>query len=449
MPRTAQRSAPGLTVEIDRPDRSYFMAGDTLTGFVVLDLTKVTFFHSVRLQLYGRAKTKITKSNGTRCAIYRSRRVLFNIQQTLHIGQVDCGSGEHAWRFAIQIPNHPASGQECGDELAVLSTTPAYLATEGGITQHALPTTFNTTFERKLGFVKAEGYIEYYLRVVVFEKGKPKASMVCTKVLFLRARSTDEPAEDFKTRPTEQNCIVRSIKLHPSHADNPPPTRTTLERVLQPSKRTQHALNFHITHPTIIQLDHPNPLPFAVSVEPTPPPTSTSGPLEIRLTNLRLFLQSTTRVRAPSIFGETHKVLEYELTSKRMDHMIPTHTPLNLTNFLDIHVHRTLCARAPGELFKQRPLFSSFKTYNIAVSYELCWELKLDCAGQVVVVKTGKGEGQACEVLDTSEADREKQDVVEGWAEGRVGRDWEGHIVVTNTALRTVNIVLNGVSALT
>ncbi|KAF2489148.1 hypothetical protein BU16DRAFT_567330 [Lophium mytilinum] len=194
--------------------------------------------------------------------------------------------------------------------------------------------------------------------------------------------STGEPLEDFKTRSTEQNCIIRSSMLHPSHADNPYPTLPSLKRVLHPSKRTQYAFNLHITHLMIIQLYHPKPLLFALYIEPTPTPASTGGPLQIRLTHLRLFLRSTTHIRAPSTFSEPHKVLEYELVSTRLGHMIPAHTLLDLTDLLNIHIARTLCARAPGELFKQRPLVPSFKTYNIAVSYELCWELKLNCAGQ-------------------------------------------------------------------
>ncbi len=120
MPRTGRRNAAGLAIEVDDLQANY-LPGDTLTGRVIyskpLDNAQLWPYTTIRLKLFGRAKTKyiVKTSNGT--SISRGRAVFFEISQNLSQGCERKALLDWAWPFTITIPTTSQPGfAQRGDE---------------------------------------------------------------------------------------------------------------------------------------------------------------------------------------------------------------------------------------------------------------------------------------------------------------------------------------------
>lgn len=201
MPRTPPKSSPHLTIELDHPQPTYF-PGDTITGYVTCDnvpvgiaATHYSLSSSVRLKLFGRAKSKyiVRSTNGT--SIKRGRAVFFEEQQILCKDSTACDNGQHAWPFSVTIPTTSMPGFKTRRNCDTWAADHPFLRTrdaekrEIDVTQHRLPSIMYYKSESAVSGRTVEAFVEY---VLVAESGTTSTT-AATYPLYVRQKSTASP----------------------------------------------------------------------------------------------------------------------------------------------------------------------------------------------------------------------------------------------------------------
>ncbi|KAL9114561.1 MAG: hypothetical protein Q9187_007456, partial [Circinaria calcarea] len=313
MPRTSHRSSSALCIELDKAQPTHF-PGDTLEGYVTCDNTssdRQSQYSAVRLKLFGRAKTKymVKTSDGT--SIERGRAVFFEEQRTLSKGPI-CKDGQHAWPFSITIPKTSTPGFAIrGDEFkpnwGYLSTTDDTSSRQIiDVTQHALPSNMYYFSKSAMSGKTVEAYIEYALTA---ESGKTKACLP----LYIRQRSVQSPITNYKMQSLSSPQVIKTPKLLSEYADRPLTFRQKSRMVFRPSKTPKYAYTVQVEFPTVIQLEHPDPIPLKISLIPDLNPEKTticpdkdiSSLPPVQVLSVEMKLKGDVNIRCPGIFWDS------------------------------------------------------------------------------------------------------------------------------------------------
>lgn len=309
MPRTGRRFPAGLAIEINELQATY-LPGDTVTGRVICSKPPVQDSSrpcSVRIKLYGRAKTKYIVKTSNSTSINRGRAVLFDINITPASEPLPGDQGELIWPFTVTIPTTSQPGLAVrGDEFR---PNGMYLATKDAnknpvdVTLHPLPAVMYHYAKSYASGKTSEAYVEYFL---VADVGNLHATMP----LFLRTRGTDTPVKDFKPRISSTMQLIRTPRLLPEYADGELTFRQKTSRLFRPSHTPRYTYTVKVEYPSIIQLEHPDPLPLKIAVVPNLDPEQTSicpdGDLQslppVKLTQIKLELKMQLDIRCPGTF---------------------------------------------------------------------------------------------------------------------------------------------------
>jgi hypothetical protein len=440
MPRTGRRFPTGVSIRIDDLQATY-LPGETVTGRVVCEKSPVTDPsrpYQVRLRLIGRAKSKyvIRSTNGT--DINRGRASLFDLD--IPLTQDSTSSSHRAWIFALTLPTHPAPGlPQRGDEFRPHGT---YFSTRDAnkkpidVTKHPLPAVMYHFAKSELSGKTSEAYVEYFLQAKI-------ATHEATLPLFLRNRSTDTPIADFDSKSRTVPQSVKTPRLLSEHAETELTFRQKSSRFFKPSKTPKYGFSVKVEYPTVIQLEHPDPLPMRIAVVPDLTPEKTSicpdGDLSslspVSMTSIKLELIMQVDIRCPGTMYDhendtvhtiaipfrggiepvTIPVIPAEAigevmpapdpneawkrqisqtsnvtpvtTTTTTSALTPPAEPLHIGSHLSIYIGSsaiTTLSHPPVSL--KRQLYPSFKTYNIRLSYKLHWRIGLTCAGESMEV---------------------------------------------------------------
>jgi hypothetical protein len=444
MPRTGRRFPAGVSIEIDDLQANY-LPGDTITGRIMCESSPVADParpYQVQLRLLGRAKSKyvIRSTNGT--DINRGRASFFDVNVPL---TPDPTPPSHkAWTFSSVLPTHPAPGMpQRGDEFRPHGS---YLSTRDAqkqpidVTRHPLPAVMYHFAQSELSGKTSEAYVEYFLQAKV-------ATHEATLPLFLRDRSTATPITDFSLKSRTVPQQIKTPRLLAEHADTELTFRQKSSRFFKPSKTPKYSFNVKVEYPTILQLEHPDPLPLHIAVVPDLAPDKTSispdGDLAllpvVSLSWIKLELVMQVDIRCPGTMydHENDKVhtiaipfrggiepvpipaVPAELIESVMpapDHNaayrryiaqqnnkrndIPpishhTSAPLSSTPPAPLHIGAHLAifigssaitTQSHPPVSLKRQLYPTFATYNIRLSYKLHWRMGLSCAGESMEV---------------------------------------------------------------
>ena len=318
MPRTGPRSSAHLAIELDNPHPIYF-PGDTLKGHVVCEeppQQQQAPYSAVRLKLYGRAKTKYTVQSQYGKANYRGRAVFFEETQLLHkepMMREDRGggaaAGAHAWFFSVTIPKTSQPGfatrkdcDEFGAESPFLHTRDAEKK-KIDVTTHPLPSIMYYKSESGMSGKTVEAYIEY---VLLAEAGDINAAYP----LYVRQRSVPCPIQDFEMQTRTFQEVVKTPKLLPEYADAELTFRQRSRMLFRPSKTPRYGFTVKVEYPTVIQLEHPEPIPLKIYLVPDLDEKTTdicsNGDLSslppVQLVNMELKLKGDISVRCPGMW---------------------------------------------------------------------------------------------------------------------------------------------------
>ncbi|KAK8011386.1 hypothetical protein PG990_010351 [Apiospora arundinis] len=344
MPRHAFKGRAG--VDIDITDfQSVYVPGDTVLGHVScsqpffskkpMDASRT----EVRIRLFGRSKTKVVRESQNSTQIYRGRAVLFDQSHIVSQGatpQPGFASRGDDWsreksELASQQPvagSRGDTGADRGHRDGVFLSS-----SQDDVTKHELPSVFYFSSKSGWSGSKFEAYIEYVL----------EASLVCPGAdnvtaqfpLFIRKQSTAKPIKgsDYKFRIREATRLHRTEMLLAENAERKMTFRERQRRFWNPSKTPKYTYVTKVVHPTVIQLEHPDPVPFKFFIVPKLHNELTSicpdGDLSrlppVKFVSIELSLKAKTRIRTPGTFSKYHK--------EEREHEFPIPFRLSLANY--------------------------------------------------------------------------------------------------------------------
>ena len=168
----------------------------------------------------------------------------------------------HSWRFTFTIPTHSQAshtGRMAGD---VFKLKGMYTSNDGAFTHHRIPSTFNLTASRY-----DETFVEYFLLAELGTRERSKFQS--TLPLNVRAQSlqnniTDWRVEDWKPIPE----LIRTPQVLRENEGRELSFREKSRVLFHRSRVPRYGFTVCFSHPTVIQLEHPSPMPFKIYVEP-------------------------------------------------------------------------------------------------------------------------------------------------------------------------------------
>lgn len=101
----------------------------------------------------------------------------------------------------------------------------------------------------------SEAYVEYVLQA---QTGELKAALP----LFLRDIGTPVPITNHNPQMRSTFQLIKTPRLLAEHADKELTFEQKSSRFFRPSKVPRSTYQVKVEHPTIIQLEHPDPIPL-------------------------------------------------------------------------------------------------------------------------------------------------------------------------------------------
>lgn len=380
---TAASNSPGLSFDIENP-RQHYSPGDTISGNILLNTAADVAIGNVSISFWGRAKTKIVQSHGQSSSIHRGRTLFFNTTKVLYQGQYTHKAGSFEWPFEFTVPDQadPASilsGQKWKPKDHFRSTTDT-----GDLDLTLPPTTYR---RRDHAGRRVECFVEYVLEATLAEPAGvhrilgPKVKKSTYPIVF-HPMSTPEPIQNYGLETNTRPTMITTLKLLPEHAGTTLGIRDRARSIFQRQTIPRFSFSLTVQAPTIIQLFHPDPIPFFIDVRPDPSPWNTTieAPFpEIVLRSVKVELRTEIRCRADHFADSnsykipvfSHNTLIHALT------LTEETPPINIGALFDFRVGN---AKLGSKL--EAPLCPNFTSYNIAREYYLNWELEVECAGK-------------------------------------------------------------------
>lgn len=443
MPPTQNEQSWNAKFILDNPYHlASITSGDIITGrFIVIPSHKP--FTQIRITLSGSCKTKVTETtsgNSTTGSTstthyYYGSRTLFEISQIYASPTPLFGTQEYPYNFSIQVPFRPT---EHGEPYPFEE---GYLSTED-MSQHALPSTFYYKG------VNCEGRIEYVLKGEAFkDPSSTKPKYCATLPLRLKQPAVPFPITDFAPKYDIQQVAIKTLRLIPGNEQRKIKTREKLKGFFQPSTLPKYTFTLKVKYPSILQLNHPEPISLLVSLIPDQNPSleqetrsekSEKAKREerppIRIVSLDLSLRCFTCVRGKK-YGEIrqtaskeHKYYfetkqsfvgdQYELqypssssVAPPPPYAVPGSGPsassapmepgtIDLGRLLGLRLTPTHAEGQGKAAVFDNELAPTFGTYNITVSYGIRWKIGVECRGERKVVSNAKWFMDPCLILD-------------------------------------------------
>ncbi|KAK6527788.1 hypothetical protein TWF694_004768 [Orbilia ellipsospora] len=500
MPRTPATTSPLVTVTLSRKNPIY-LPGDTVSGTVFVPPSNYqSGENNVHIKLHARCKVLIIQNHGEGKDYWRGRVVLFNISQYLTDSPtlVATSNGtRQSYPFSLTIPTHTVPGYYKNND--PWKKASKYLDNaEMDISTHPLPGVFY--YHGYSRGNRGQCFVEYILEAslrpdrnpveeVEKRRGGPSrpggkkrddTGGVPTTVvpLVVRVKSTDTPiVYDFSGKSGEgeeggyvnvlrDEVRVRTMRLLPQYAtEQQLGIKMNLKSFFQPSKLPSYLFDLKVVAPQTVQLDHPQPFPFRISVVPKVEGagsknsgnvydgSNAAGLPDVKVLGFVLVLGMHPMMRArrgvmnwDSKSEKYHElVVNGELPAGMVGYVVPreeggkgvyrhpdesntlglTEQYLDLGQLLNLNLTRTHSTRLEGqkaEYKERRQLWPSFKSYNIHLWYEWKYKITLGVSGETQVVEGKK----RVEVIGASEQQQRREDGGEGkWKDLMQGV--EGH----------------------
>lgn len=400
MPPTYKRINKDLAICIEG-NQAEFFPGDTIIGHVVRRSPMVTPRARVKIQLNGRTKSKLRRSNGNSSTEYRGR---FNVIKPNHHGQLiyqgplhvaNEGEGER-WPFAITIPTHVECSWVPGEMETFIP------ADRAAASNHTLP----PSFEACSG--SSEAYVEYWLSAELVSTGDRDHGTSESTLPFILKELTIEPPIIQHSKKYPHASEVISQRLLPEFADAELSTSQSLKKFFATESVPRFHFRTEVDVPTRIQLEHPEPIPLRIRVVPDykrsrwgPHGDAEKIPQKIRLIGGELKVKQLVDIKCGGTFS-THKdsfttkvdlsldrVIRREMRD-RTEILVPCTSewpPLDLGERYNIKIGYQGTPWQAGSLYDRGRLSPGFTTYNIKVWHTLSYEFRLIVAGEEITLK--------------------------------------------------------------
>ncbi|KAK8038258.1 hypothetical protein PG994_015025 [Apiospora phragmitis] len=281
MPLGLQQSI-AASIELDNFQLSY-RPGDVITGNVVRIQLDQPDDVVVTLQFQGRVKTRIavrqSNDNTAPTRHYEGESTLFNIALTLYQGQAVVG--KNVWPFTVTIPDthlppRPAAG----------NTLPP---------SHYLRDEHLARVNQRRNYL----YVKYVMEADVRSLSKKGKSAMAMLPLNIRTPSSPTPIHDFAALAMATEQSIKTLHLLPEYANESLSFRQHMRSVFKRPTVPQYSFAIVAEFPTVIQLEHPTPLPFKIrgivrNGEDETTSAVVEKPPDIHLVSGQVYLRSVT-----------------------------------------------------------------------------------------------------------------------------------------------------------
>ncbi|OQU99833.1 Arrestin or S-antigen, domain-containing protein [Cladophialophora immunda] len=386
---TKAENSPGLSFEFNNT-RQHYSPGDVISGRVILNTAADSAIGKLVVSFWGRAKSRIIQQHGQTVTYHRGRTQLFKKELLLYEGQYTHKPGSFSWPFEFVVPEHAEatsilSGERWKPKDHYRATTD-----ENNLDLTLPPSCYH---RRHMFGRQAECFIEYVLDATLTEPEglhhiRGPQSKVSSYPIVFHPLSTPEPIENYSLTTDQRLFTISTLKLLPEHAGTSLGFRDRARSIFQRDSIPRFSFSLAVQAPGIIQLFHPNHIPFLITATPDLSPenttidTSTSLPTVI-LRSAKIELKTHVRCRAAGTFADSKTYEIPVLPSKALNHpLIMTHgtttaseATLDLGKLCDLHLGN---AKLGSRL--ETPMCPNFTTYNVSRSYQLLWELEIECA---------------------------------------------------------------------
>ncbi|KAI1260054.1 hypothetical protein F5Y18DRAFT_270125 [Xylariaceae sp. FL1019] len=397
--RTPLQQSIAASIEITNAQLSY-RHGDTVTGIVKkTHIEQAPEAVTATIKFICRVRTKVeteskNSDGSTSTSYHHGETTLFEISQTLFQGSARYGA--NVWPFSIIIPTATSS---LSDQIppATLDTLPPSHYSLGE----------NISFAKR-SFV----LVEYVLEATVFGAFPKQPPAVATFPLHVQQRSTEGHITDFGINIVSRYQTVRTLHLDPEIAEKRLTLRQHMKTVFQPSSIPSYSYSMVIEHPSLLQLDHPSPLMFRISVLPHLAPQRPTGipvgkaPV-LTLVAAKLLLGSKrvvdglegnsryVRDRTESSYWQEGTLFDWkEWPNTDQPLIIPDGTNHTGAKGMPLDMGARLQLRLTSrELFMGKqfwpvdiPVQPSFASRHIEQFHQLRWKLVVKCAGKTTKI---------------------------------------------------------------
>lgn len=395
MPRTELTATPALEILLDSAQNTYY-SGDTISGRVARSAPLVSSQARLTVRLNGRTKSKITVHRGNAgTSVYRGRFNLFNSEENkkqledgpLHI---EADAERREWPFTLTVPSQPDPASVMSENDQKFSYLPLG---QRDIASHPLPPVFFTK-----GVFINTGYhcfVEYFVEAELFVEGTKKVDRA-TIPLSVLAQPTTDPASDLELVKRSFLCRISTYRFTQGEASGSLSLGQKTREFFGSAKVPQLVFSLQVEHPTAIQVDNPDPIPFRLLILPEPLQTSEAirdTPQETVLTGMTFEIRARTDMMCASIVhphtaNRTRK-FGFDLKSAIERRATPIVLPegekaetLDVAELLGLRM--TEAAPVGVRPFSRRKgrLYPSFTTYNIKHTHKLRWTVTVSAAGE-------------------------------------------------------------------
>ena len=398
MPRTELTVTPALEILLDDGQSTYY-AGDTISGRVVRIAPLVSSQARLTVRLNGRTKSKMIVSRGQAgTSVYRGRFNLFNSegnQEVLGDGPMHIethGRGQE-WPFTITVPSGPDPASVVFGNKQKFSYLPLG---QRDITSHPLPPVFftkgvfiNTTYHC---------FVEYFLEaeLCVEAAGAAKKPDRATLPISVLAQPTADPTSDAEIVRRSFLCRISTYRFTQPEGSGSLSIGQRTRELFGSSKVPQLVFSLQVEHPTTMQVDDANIIPFRLLILPEPFQTSEAirdTPQKVILTGMTFEIRARTDMMCagtinPHTANQTLKFgfdLKSAIEGRGELIVIPAGEkaePLDVGDLLCLRIaDAARLGRGPFSSRKGR-LYPSFATYNIKHTHKLKWSLTVSAAAE-------------------------------------------------------------------
>lgn len=385
MGRIVRELSRNLAIELDDPPARY-QVGGVILGRVVRRSHVVSTAGRVTIRFLGRSKSIVDNESPNSFSFF----AFDQLEETLHHGPMNLAWD---WPFAIAIPEHANPLSICPGNRRVHT----YISREPeDVAEHPLPATCYCKQTGMGGYF--QGYVEYWLEATLAldDNSVEKA----TFPIHLRTLPVTTLLADSELKEKRIKRIISTARMIPGMENAKPDLKQKAKAYFSSAKAPDYSFWVHVSAPSVIQLEHPTPIPFCIRAVPVSEETSEAirgAPQTITLESLEIEIRSSWEVTfASNSLGSQSSGQLIDLGLKSILDGLKLQGPIvvpqgKYTEDLDIGQQLDLrlsenWVYAFGGKVRAITLPPSFATYNIRNTHAFHWAIHLRVAGEQCTV---------------------------------------------------------------
>lgn len=396
MPQHNPFGTNAFKFDLAQPSGWSYAPGDTIIGHLVRKTPIVTPEATITLSFTGRAKVKITYTRQNSKSVYRDESQLVSSQYMIFKGPLHLpeGSGESlTWPISVNIPLQPQESARRGRD-PECSLIPLNVDHPG---HRILPGTFYSK-DDSFGNPDSTCFVEYYLLATLrYQHAGRNQSHESIHPILIRHPIIDISKLNIPVM-LKDTGYVTSQRLLPGMENADLSFKEHMQKFFSSSKVPTFKYALHLTVPTAIQLENPNPIPLQLGIVPFGEGTSENirdAAQNIRVSYVRMTLRPFTQCIAPGSFitrqySNAYQTkddlgLQFAFTNLKSPFMISTgkgNEAVHIGNTFQLTLGATGLRYGGQRVQHLVHVWPDFQTYNIEHHHRMEYTVALLIGGE-------------------------------------------------------------------